>query len=89
MRAKQPDAIETPFTPVVVPTVVSEPIVDEPNFEVLANSFDDDAVVVNDAVDVELPSVVFCESWYATDVVECPRPFAAKFDAEVVENAAP
>jgi hypothetical protein len=49
----------------------------------------DEAVVAKKVVEVELPSVVLCVSWYATEVVEWPRPADAKKDAEVVENAAP
>lgn len=58
----------------------------EPTVRFVAERFVDDAVELKNAVAVALPSVTFCDSWYATDVVECARPFAAKLDAEVVEK---
>jgi hypothetical protein len=60
--AKQPAAMLKPFAPVVVPTVVSEPTVVEPNVPAFAKKFVDDAVVAKKAVAVALPRIIGCES---------------------------
>jgi hypothetical protein len=53
--AKHPPEILKPCAPVVVPTVVRLPMVEDPNRELLAKVFEDDAVVANEAVDVADP----------------------------------
>ena len=72
--AKQPAAIEKPLALVVVPTSVSAPMVEEPTRSVLVKNAELDAVVAKKVVDVALPKITGCVSWYATDVVEWPRP---------------
>ena len=63
-----------PLAPVVVPTVVREPTVDEPNVPAFEKRFVDDAVVLKNVVLVEFPSVVLWLSKYAADVVLNPKP---------------
>ena len=53
-----------------MPETVREPSVAEPMVALLEKRFVDDAVVAKKVVEVALPKVTFCESWYATDVVE-------------------
>ena len=55
--AKQPLAMLKPLLPVVVPTVVSEPIVVEPKVPAFAKKFVDDAVVAKNVVEVALPKI--------------------------------
>jgi hypothetical protein len=52
--AKHPAAMLNPLAPVVVPTVVKEPTVDEPKTLLFENTLVDDAVVAKNAVDVAL-----------------------------------
>ena len=70
----------------VFPVAVSAPAESVPIVAALEKRFDDDAVVEKKLVAVALPSVVFCASWYATEVVEWPRPTLLQKLAEVVEN---
>ena len=56
---------------------------------VFAKNADELAVVAKNVVLVALPRVTLCARWYATEVVEWPRPVDAQQFDDVVENASP
>ena len=80
-----PESVSLPVT--LWPEI--EPRVSVPMVPLVAKRLVDDARVAKELVEVELPRIVGCVSWYATDVVECARPTPEKKRAEVVEKALP